>query len=393
MTGFTFSSDPPPEVSAYLRQKGDRPAFRWSEVWGDEHAHAFTVAKATSADVLKAIRSSLQKAIDEGVPYETWSRGLKPELVRLGWWGRQEMGDPATGEVREVQLGSPRRLRTIFQANLRSARASGQWERAQRTKGTLPFLLYGLGPSERHRPEHVAKEGMVLPVDDPVWTTWFPPNGWGCKCWVRQVTRAEAMRRGVTPTFETPTKTFRRIRDDGRVERVQVPNGIDPGWQTNAGLNRSATLMRNLVDRLEEAGEPAARALMTDFWSGSTPEALARLGRRAFAPVAVAPARVRQELGAETSVVMVGSDALGAKVEKHGAGSRGLKPADFGRVQDILDRGQLVQRADRRAVYILDDGSGWMQAVVKTSATGELILASLYPIAPRRARALIARGK
>ncbi len=389
--GFTFSDTPPPEVSAYLRQKGDRPAFRWSEVWGEEHAHAFTVAKAVQADVLSTLKESLQYAIDKGVPYDSWARDLKPELERLGWWGPVAMADPATGEVKERELGSPRRLRTIFDANLRSARAAGQWERGQRTKAVLPYWLYCLGPSINHRPEHVAKEGIVLPVDDPFWDAWFCPNGWGCKCHQRQITKAEAMRRGVSATPDIPTKTFRRVRDDGRVERVQVPVGIDPGWQTNPGRSRSQTLMTNMSERLAGAGEPAARALMTDLWKGSTPEALASLGRRVFAPVAVAPSRLREDLGVETPLVMVGTDILGAKVEKHGGGRRGLRPADFGRVQDILDRGDLVQRVGTRAVYILDQGDGWYQAVVKTSASGELILASLYPIEGRRAARLLGK--
>lgn len=388
-SGFTFSNDPPREVRDYLLQKGDRPAFRWSEVWGEEHAHAFTVAKAVEADVLTAIRSSLQTAIDKGVPFDTWSRTLKPELQRLGWWGLKEMADPASGEIAERELGTPRRLETIYQSNLRSARAAGQHDRAQRTKAVLPFWLYGLGPSINHRAEHQAKEGMVRPVDDPIWSSWFPPNGWGCKCWLRQITKAEANRRGVTPPFEVPTRTFRRVGDDGQVERVQVPEGIDPGWQTNPGLNRSRTLMVNMADRLVGVGEPAARALMSDLWKGNTPEALASFGRRVFAPVAVAPSRLQSEMKTEALLVMVGSDTLAGKVEKHGGGSRGLKPADFGRVQAILDRGELVQRADRRAVYVLNDGDGWYQAVVKTSGVGELILASLYPIKTSRAERLL----
>lgn len=389
--GFTFSTDPSPEVSAYLRQKGDRPAFRHTEVWGEEHAHGFTVAKAIQADVLSTLKESLQYANDKGVPFDSWARDLKPELQRLGWWGDVEMADPATGEVKERELGSPRRLRIIYDANLRSARAAGQWERGQRTKAVLPFYLYQLGPSERHRPEHVAKEGVVRPVDDPFWTTWFPPNGWGCKCWLRQITAAEAGRRGVTPPFDVPTRAFKRTRDDGSTERVQIPVGIDPGWQTNPGISRSNTLMTNLTDRLARAGEPAARALMTDFWKGSTPAAIASLPRRVFAPVAVAPAALRAELATESPIVMVGSTEISTKVEKHGVGGRGLKAADFGRVQAILDRGQLVPSQPGRAVYILDEGDGWYQAVVKTSATGELILASLYPIAARRAAALLAR--
>lgn len=392
MTAFSFGSDPSPEVSAYLRQKGDRPAFRWSEVWGEEHAYAFTVAKAVQAEVLKAIRTSLQKAIDEGVPYEAWARDLKPELQRLGWWGVQTVANPETGERGPAELGSPRRLGIIYRSNLRSARAAGQYERSQRTKAVLPFWLYGLGPSVKHRPEHVAKEGMVLPVDDPVWSVWFPPNGWECKCWVRQITKSEALRRGVTPSFDTPTTTFRRTRDDGSVERVQVPVGIDPGWASNPGMNRAKTLMTNMADRLIATGEPAARALMTDVWAGSTPEAFARLPGRFFAPAAVAPRRLQETFATEALLVMIGSDTLRGKLEKHGTGSRGLKASDIGRLQAVLDRGELVEREGNRAVYILNDGDGWYQAVMKVSASGELIVASFYPIAERAARRRSARG-
>lgn len=379
-TGFTFSSDPTPEVTAYLRQKALRPAFRWSEVWGQEHAHAFTVAKAVQADVLIAIRDSLQTAIDKGVPYEAWARDLTPELKRLGWWGDAvDMADPATGEVKPRELGTPRRLRTIYQANLRSARAAGQWERGQRTKSVLPFYLYQLGPSERHRPEHQAKEGMVRPVDDAIWTTWFPPNGWGCKCWLRQITRAEALRRGVTPDFEVPTTTYRRVRDDGTVERETVPVGIDAGWATNPGRSRMDTLMTNATDRLLAAGGPAARVLTADFWAGSTPEAFAATGGRWFAPVAAAPA----------GLVMVSGETMRAKLVKHGAtGERRMVASDFGRVQRILDQGRRIDQGGGKAAYLLEEPDGWWLAAVKTTRANELILSSLYPVGERRLRKL-----
>ena len=103
--GFTFGDKPSPEVSAYLREKNLRPAFRSSEVWGEEHAHAFTVAKATQLDVLETLKEAVQHAIDKGVPFETWARDLTPELQRLGWWGQVEMADPATDEVKPRELG------------------------------------------------------------------------------------------------------------------------------------------------------------------------------------------------------------------------------------------------------------------------------------------------
>lgn len=354
MAGFKFGAAPSPEVSAYFRQKGVRPAFHHSEVWGEEHAYAFTVAKAVQADVLGAIRTSLQAAIDSGVPYEAWAKRLKPELQGLGWWGRGEMVDPASGEVRDVQLGSPDRLRTIYDANLRSARAAGQWDRAQRTKAVLPFFAYELGPSVEHRPEHSVKQGLILPVDDPFWDAWFPPNGWGCKCWVRQITRAEAMRRG--GPSEAPVidlKEWKRLRDDGSVEVVKVPAGIDPGWQTNAGKNRAGTLMKNLVDRVARQGEGDARALLADMWSGSTPEVLANLPRPVAAPVAIAPRTLRADGAANSAaVVSIQTDTL-SRLAQADDQAEAVRPADLSGVQAMLDDGVIV---DRSAAFVEVEG-------------------------------------
>src|SRR5690606_37926146 len=66
--------------------------------------------------------------------------------------------------------------------------------RAQRTKKALPFFLYIRTSSRDPREEHLGWVGIVLPVDHPFWNTHFPPNGWQCKCQVRQITAREAKR-------------------------------------------------------------------------------------------------------------------------------------------------------------------------------------------------------
>ena len=48
---------------------------------------------------------------------------------------------------------------------MRSARGAGQWDRIQRTKKLMPYLIYELGPSSDHRPEHEAWAGTCLPVE------------------------------------------------------------------------------------------------------------------------------------------------------------------------------------------------------------------------------------
>lgn len=239
MAEFVFGDEVPVPQDAldYFRVKGLRLSWDHREVYREEHDLAFTVAKVASLDLLNDIRHHVEKALAEGRTLRDFSRELTPVLQKAGWWGRQLQPDPQdpTGELREVQLGSPRRLKTIFDANMRTARAAGQWERAQRTKRARPFFIYELGPSTKHRAEHQAWEGTVVHVDDPWLDEHYPPNGWGCKCRLRQISRAEAERRGMKAP---PPPSYVDWHNERTGETVRVPRGIDPGWDRNPGKTR-----------------------------------------------------------------------------------------------------------------------------------------------------------
>ena len=351
--GFGFRTEPDPESLAYIRSKGWKPAFSYKDVWGDEHAFAFTVAKATQMDVLRTIREALEKAKADGVPLATFARDLKPKLVELGWWGEGEVPDPASGgRDRPGQLGSPRRLRTIYQANMRTAAAHGQWQRIERNKETLPYLLYELGPSERHRPEHAAKKGLILPVDDPFWRAWMPPNGWGCKCRVRQLSEAEVRRRGLT-VGTAPVVPTRAWRNERRGETVQVPAGIDPGWDNNPGLARRENLDRFAVDKLREAPPDLARAAIADMVA--SPRFADWLDRPAGAfPVARVSDDVAAAIGAANPVVTMSAAAIPER-----AGELAL--SDFRALPDLGANPELiVQDGGKRIAVIRRDGQPFL---------------------------------
>lgn len=362
MAGEFRRGGPPPEAVAYLEGKGFKQSFHWQDTWGEEHAHAFTVAKAMEQDVLTTLRDATDRAVKDGVPFEQFAKELTPRLQALGWWGKKEMADPKTGEIINAQLGSPRRLQTIYWANTRTAYAAGQWERAQRTKGGLPFFIYELGPSEHHRPHHVAVAGTILPVDHSFWDTHFCPNGWGCKCRLRQITRFEAQSLGgVSPDPEIQWQDFRNKRT-GEVTRVPV--GIDPGWHTNPGKARARTLMRSLGERIEQAEPARAKAIVADLWESRTPEAYAALPERVQMPVAVAP-QVTAMLGAEGSIVSVSNDTMRVKVSKH----RHTTPDRFSLVQQLLDDGEAVRRPNGSVQFWKRiDGLWWVAAVKKAGA-------------------------
>ena len=261
MAEYRFPSSPPADALAFFRAKRYKPGFDYRDVWREEHRHAFTVAKAMQMDVLTSIRESLDDALQNGQTFAQFKRDLIPELQRQGWWGREVRADPLTRERREVTLGTPRRLKTIYSTNMRTARAAGQWQRIQRRTKTHPFLVYELGPSERHRALHESWAGIILPADHAFWKTHFPPNGWGCKCRVRQINRREADQMMESGRYSDKAPRIRRREwiNERTGEAFQVPVGIDPGWDYNPGTGRVKAL-NDTLKRSETAVKKAVSA-------------------------------------------------------------------------------------------------------------------------------------
>ncbi|MCB1832087.1 MAG: minor capsid protein, partial [Geminicoccaceae bacterium] len=250
---------PPEEAIASFRAKGYRLSFSWQDVWEEEHARAFTVAKVARLDLLQDIRAEVDRALADGTTLAEFRKRLKPVLQSKGWWGRGEVVDPVSGEVVEAELGTPRRLQTIFRTNLRTSYAAGRWERIQRVKGRRPWLMYDAVNDRRTRPQHAAWDGTVLPADDPWWDTHFPPNGWNCRCNVIQLSDRDLERRGLRPDASPRIET-RPFRNSRTGRTVDVPSGVDPGFAYNAGRARLRALTPPELDRplaVPFAGPPA----------------------------------------------------------------------------------------------------------------------------------------
>lgn len=244
---------PPVEAVEHFRSKGYHVGFDWRDTDAAQHLASFTVAKAMRLDILEDIREAVDEAIAEGLTFAQFQRRLEPVLRSKGWWGQQELVDPVTGERRLVQLGSPHRLRTIFDTNIRMASAHGRWTRVQRLKGVMPYLRYVAVLDARTRPEHALWHGTVLPVDHPWWRTHYPPNGWHCRCIVVQLSDHDLERYGyrVSPDPDVRQREWLNRRT-GEVH--QVPFGIDPGFAHNVGLLDPVRHARNVAQAKHGVG-------------------------------------------------------------------------------------------------------------------------------------------
>lgn len=184
----------PAKAIEFLRQKGYRFSWNWYETWKQEHQHVFTVAKVTKLDILQDIRDMLDKSLNEGLPFAEFKKQLEPRLKAKGWWGIEEKIDPDTGEITEVELGSPHRLRTIYEANTRTAYARGKWEGQQAAKRARPYLQFMAIKDNRTTERCLRLHGSIFPIDDPVWDIIYPPNHWHCRSHTRSISQREVDR-------------------------------------------------------------------------------------------------------------------------------------------------------------------------------------------------------
>ena len=242
----------PRKALEFFRGKGLATSFAWQDVWQYQHDEAFTVAKMMQVDLLKDVRAAVDKAIQEGQTLETFREQIKPRLLEAGWWGKADMTDPATGETKTVQLGSPRRLRVIFETNMQTAYSAGHWAQIRQTKESAPYLMYDAVNDAQTRPEHAAWDGLVLAADDPWWQVHFPPNDWGCRCGVIQITQDQLPALGKDTPDEAPPDQMREWTNPRTGEVEQVPKGVGPGWAYAPGASRIDLLREQLAEKQAE---------------------------------------------------------------------------------------------------------------------------------------------
>jgi SPP1 gp7 family putative phage head morphogenesis protein len=203
---------PPKDAIAFMKRKGYKLTWSWNEMSGAAHARAFTVAKVMKLDILEDVRGMVEKAATDGITFREFRETLEPTLRAKGWWGKapdsQVPADPgvqtpSTGA--EVQLGSPWRLKTIFSTNVQSAYQTGHYKGMKAAAADMPWWQYLAVRDAVTRPEHLAMHGKIFRHNDPIWQTWYPPNGYNCRCTVRALEDSQIAQYGLSKDIQPQT--------------------------------------------------------------------------------------------------------------------------------------------------------------------------------------------
>lgn len=81
-------------------------------------------------------------------------------------------------------------LRAEYNFATASAQAAAQWEQIEADADRY-HLQYRTAGDDRVRDEHQKLEGITLPPSNSFWDTYYPPNGWNCRCRAVQVRKSK----------------------------------------------------------------------------------------------------------------------------------------------------------------------------------------------------------
>lgn len=358
---------PPERAIEHLGGKALAATGSWREWLDGQHARAFTVANVAKLDVLSDIRDSLDRALKNGTPFETWKRDLIPTLQAKGWWQRESTTqqlrdagriDEATGEIRKGL--TPARLRTIYQTNMQSAYMAGRYDAMVEGAKERPYWQWVAVLDSRTRPSHRAMNGRVLRYDDQGWGSMWPPCGYNCRCRVRALSQRDVQRKRLT--VESTAGKLSQVDvplaggGTARVTRYSDPslgkNGYfqpDPGFSNNPARSVWAP-------RLARVPQDLSQPFVRDMVSGPAFERFVQAGGAQAGEFPVGVLRNGLAGQAQDATLYLRSDELAAGV------AADVPLPRLQRLPDAAEYGEAESTDDGGLVLRLWESDGLLQA-------------------------------
>lgn len=360
----------PKAAMEYFRARGLQGSWNWEDLWQEAHAKSFTVAKCTRMDVLQDIKDELDSAIASGIPFQQFKKDLIPKLQAKGWWGKPLLGD-GKGEASAVQLGSPRRLETIYRTNMQTSYMAGRYKGFMENVDDRPYWQYVAVMDGRTRQAHRLLHGKVFRYDDPFWETHYPPLGFNCRCRVRALSDTNLEKRGLQVESARDQITWQdRLvnKKSGEMRPVAVYRdpvtgkdiSTDPGWSYNPG--KAAWF-----PELDKYDYDVARQWIQGGLNGPDFKAFYEGKTGGNYPVAVIDEAYRKTIGSKSQVVILSGETL----IKNKAAHPEVLFAVYQKLPDMIERAQLiVQDGDNTFVFLRVDKKIYYGAI-KATGSGE----------------------
>lgn len=209
----------------FFEDKLTLPTKKWTDLKGEMHQKAFTVAGVMRTDILEDFKKAVDKAVKDNISLKDFQKEF--DKIASKWQGlsKQEGTNDFDQRFKKKKYAGWR-SRVIYQTNIQTsfcAARERQMRDAVDKKGRPLFThaKYVCMNLETSRKMHKDWDGTVLPVNHPWWQKHSPPNGWFCKCRKDPISKYE-IEAGIEKETEAPTPP-------------ESTEGIDKGWEHNVG--------------------------------------------------------------------------------------------------------------------------------------------------------------
>ncbi|WP_306043655.1 phage minor head protein [Mameliella sp. MMSF_3455] len=355
----TFRKPFKEQVAAFRLRLGNQvPTAKWDDLWKAQHDRAFMVAGAAKADLLADLAKAVEKSIAEGTSLEEFRRDFRQIVERRGWHGW-------TGEG--TKKGEAWRTRIIYQTNMRTSYAAGR--HAQLVEGGFKYWVYRHGGALEPREQHLAWDGLILPADHPFWATHYPPNGWGCSCYVVGArSLRQAIRLGGNPDVTLPDN-WRDLNP-----KSGEPDGIDRGWGYAPGATVSNTVsaLAGKLDSLPE--QPSVDLIQSWLTENLFGNWLA--DPKGLWPMLRLSDEQAERIGASTRVAMMSERTAEKQLREHPE----LTIFDYGQAQRVVQEAtEVLHDGDKNLIFVLaPQGMSGHVLVVKATRTGKALFVTSF---------------
>lgn len=119
-------------------------------------------------------------------------------------------------------------LEAEYQFAVSSAQQAGNWADIEANKGRYN-LQYRTAGDDKVRVSHQDLNGITLPVEDAFWNSYYPPNGWRCRCVAKEVLKSKYQESNSIASEEKGKKATSLIGKDGK-NRLEIFR-FNPGKQ------------------------------------------------------------------------------------------------------------------------------------------------------------------
>lgn len=155
---------------------------------------------------------------------------------------------------------------------MQTAFSAGQYQTYMGNIESRPYWQYSAVNDWRTRAAHAAMSGLIYRYDDPFWSTFYPPNGYNCRCSVTALADRDIDRRGLIvgqsteDNFIETNKIYNKKGDSYPTKAYKAPDGTivttDRGFDYNAGR-------MNYRPDLDRYDRPLAQAFAKSDMNGA----------------------------------------------------------------------------------------------------------------------------